>query len=300
MDFVQGVEKALIRRREKEIEADFKMNNVHPSLMLHMPIEEEASKLYTPAMFAKFQEELLSSLRYKCEKIEENEGIAVYKCWIPERDVRLVKICFASSLLVSCACYKFGFIGLLCHHILKVFIVANVDNIPREYMLKRWTRDAKYGKVFDENGQYIEEDRQAHLTLRYSSLSHEASDIATKGSCSIEVYKVAMHWLRRTRKEVEKAIKMQNIEISNSNNGEGSSQQAITSTEVTIHDPPLAKCKENGKRKKAFWEKNHKKKKSKVVDDGLKGLALNGQELLGHAMRLDLANESVSYPPTNG
>ncbi|XP_039130859.1 protein FAR1-RELATED SEQUENCE 5-like [Dioscorea cayenensis subsp. rotundata] len=263
MDFVQGVEKALIRRREKEIEADFKMNNVHPSLMLHMPIEEEASKLYTPAMFAKFQEELLGSLRYKCEKIEENEG-------------------------------------LLCRHILKVFIVANVDNIPREYMLKRWTRDAKYGKVFDENDQYIEEDCQAHLTLRYSSLSHEASDIATKGSCSIEVYKVAMHWLRRTREEVEKAIKMQNIEIPNSNNGEGSSQQAITSTEVTIHDPPLAKCKGNGKRKKAFWEKNHKKRKSKVVDDGLKGLALNGQELLGQAMRVDLANDSVSYPPTMG
>ncbi|KAH7676924.1 FHY3/FAR1 family protein [Dioscorea alata] len=193
MDFVQGVEKALIKSQEKEIETDFKMNNVHPYLMLHMPIEEEASKLYTPAMFTKFQEELLGSLCYRCEKIEDNEGIAIYKYWILERDVKLVKICFASSLLVSCTCYKFEFTRLLCRHILKVFIVANVDNIPSEYKLKCWTRDAKYGKVFDENDQRIEEDCQAHLTLRYSSLSHKASKIATKGSCSIEVYKVVMH-----------------------------------------------------------------------------------------------------------
>ncbi|KAH7661236.1 FHY3/FAR1 family protein [Dioscorea alata] len=134
------------------------MNSVHPSLMLHVPIEEEACKLYTLAMFVKFEEELLDSLNYKCEKIEEDEGIAVYKCWIPERDVRLVKIFFVSSFLESCTCYKFEFTGLLCRHILKVFIVANVDKIPREYKLTCWTRDAKYGKVFDENDQYIEED----------------------------------------------------------------------------------------------------------------------------------------------
>ena len=48
-----------------------------------MPIQEEANKLYTLAIFAKFQEKLLGSLRYKCEKIEENENIAPYKCWIP-------------------------------------------------------------------------------------------------------------------------------------------------------------------------------------------------------------------------
>ncbi|KAH7663319.1 FHY3/FAR1 family protein [Dioscorea alata] len=147
LEFVQGVQNALIRRREKEIEADFKMKNMQPSLLLHMPIEEEASKLYTPAIFAKFQEELLGSLRYKCEKIEENGNIASYKCWIPEKQVRLVQMCSESSFFVRCSCCKFEFAGFLCRHILKVFIVANVDKIPREYMLNRWTRDAKCGKI---------------------------------------------------------------------------------------------------------------------------------------------------------
>ncbi|KAH7670560.1 FHY3/FAR1 family protein [Dioscorea alata] len=265
LEFVQGVDKALIRRREKEIEADFKMNNMQPSLILHMPIKEEASKLYTPAIFAKFQEELLGSLRYKCEKIEENGYIASYKCWIPEKQVRLVKMCSESSFFVRCSCCKFEFAGFLCRHILKVFIVANVDKIPREYMLNHWTRDAKCGKFFDEEGQEVQEDCYTYLTLRYSTLSHEAKEVATKGSCSTEVYKVALHWLRKTREEVEKAVKMQMFEVPNNNIDKCLSQQTIMSTEVTIRDPPLAKCKGNGGRKKAFWEKNLKKRKTKVT-----------------------------------
>ncbi|XP_039134271.1 protein FAR1-RELATED SEQUENCE 5-like [Dioscorea cayenensis subsp. rotundata] len=261
LEFVQGVDKALIRRREKEIESDFKMNNMQPSLILHMPIEEEASKLYTPAIFAKFQEELLGSLRYKCEKIEENGNIASYKCWIPEKEVRLIKMCSESGLLVRCSCCKFEFAGFLCRHILKVFIVANVDKIPREYMLTRWTRDAKCGKFFDEEGQEVQEDCYTHLTLRYSTLSHESQEVATKGSCSTEVYKVALHWLRKTREEVDKAIKMQKFEVPNNNIDKCLSQQTIMSTEVTIHDPPLAKCKGSGGRKKSILgEKSQEKK----------------------------------------
>ena len=66
LDFVRGVDKALVSRREAEIDADFYMNNVMPPLVLHMPIEEVASKLYTPCLFQKFQEELIGSLRYTC------------------------------------------------------------------------------------------------------------------------------------------------------------------------------------------------------------------------------------------
>ena len=52
LDFV---DKALVSRREAEIDVDFYMNNVLPPLVLHMPIVEVASKLYTPCSFQKFQ-----------------------------------------------------------------------------------------------------------------------------------------------------------------------------------------------------------------------------------------------------
>ena len=59
--------KALIKSQEEEIEGDFEMNHVQPSLMLRMAIEEEVSKLYASAMLENVQEELLRSHYYKCE-----------------------------------------------------------------------------------------------------------------------------------------------------------------------------------------------------------------------------------------
>ena len=65
LDLVQEVDNALNRLWEKEIKTDFKMNKMQSSLMLHMSSKEEACKLYTSVMFAKFQEELLGSLHFK-------------------------------------------------------------------------------------------------------------------------------------------------------------------------------------------------------------------------------------------
>ena len=63
--------------------------------------------------------------------MEKKEGMAPCKCWAREKEVRLVKLCFRSSLLINCRCHTFHFSSLLCCYILKVFIVANVDKIPR-------------------------------------------------------------------------------------------------------------------------------------------------------------------------
>lgn len=55
LNFVRSVDKALVSRREAEIDADFYMNNVLPPLVLDMPVEEVASKLYTYAYSKNFK-----------------------------------------------------------------------------------------------------------------------------------------------------------------------------------------------------------------------------------------------------
>ena len=42
----------------------------------------------------------------------------------------------------SCECLKFECDGLLCFHVLKVFIYIGVDAIPECYILRRWTQKA--------------------------------------------------------------------------------------------------------------------------------------------------------------
>jgi zinc finger SWIM domain-containing protein 3 len=44
---------------------------------------------------------------------------------------------------VSCSCKKFEFVGILCSHCLKVLDINNIKHIPEQYILKRWTIDAK-------------------------------------------------------------------------------------------------------------------------------------------------------------
>ena len=45
---------------------------------------------------------------------------------------------------VNCSCEKYtNFVGILCAHALKVLDKKNVKKIPPQYILKRWTREAR-------------------------------------------------------------------------------------------------------------------------------------------------------------
>ncbi|XP_056691713.1 protein FAR1-RELATED SEQUENCE 5-like [Spinacia oleracea] len=46
------------------------------------------------------------------------------------------------EMVVDCTCKSYGEIGILCSHILRVFIVHNVEDIPKQYIMKRWTKEA--------------------------------------------------------------------------------------------------------------------------------------------------------------
>ena len=41
----------------------------------------------------------------------------------------------------------FETLGLLCRHALRILIVKNVTELPVQYNLKRWTKDAKKDSV---------------------------------------------------------------------------------------------------------------------------------------------------------
>ena len=141
-------------------------------------------------------------------KYEEEESAISYKLWIDGLEAKpcIVKVS-SIDYIVKCNCRKFEFMGILCRHILKVFIVMDVQNLREEYVLRRWTRDAKHGSLNDEKGKQIQEDCEPHLTQRYSNLCHEAIEVAIGGPSSTQVYKVALYWLRKAKMEVQIAMK---------------------------------------------------------------------------------------------
>lgn len=52
---------------------------------------------------------------------------------------------------------------ILCRHVLKVFMMKNVQDIPPQYVLKRWTRRANRQTTLTESGGKIMDDCNAIL-----------------------------------------------------------------------------------------------------------------------------------------
>ncbi|OVA05085.1 zinc finger protein [Macleaya cordata] len=110
--------------------------------------EKQAQKVYTIAKFKHFQDELTAGTTY-CEIMNSREGGYVTEYDIRE-DIMIgehkKRMMFVVSFRrqecdVKCSCNLFEFKGLLCRHVLKVFIRNDVLLIPDKYILRRWRKD---------------------------------------------------------------------------------------------------------------------------------------------------------------
>ncbi|KAF7833142.1 protein FAR1-RELATED SEQUENCE 5-like [Senna tora] len=75
---------------------------------------------------------------------------------------------------------KFETWGILCCHALKVFEAYDVKKLHDQYILKRWTKEARTGIIYDAKGNESEDDPKLGRTLQYNSLCHELVNIASE------------------------------------------------------------------------------------------------------------------------
>jgi zinc finger SWIM domain-containing protein 3 len=54
----------------------------------------------------------------------------------------------------------------------------NIKLLPNHYILKRWTREERYGTIRDNKGRSIIENPKLHAMLRYRSMSHKFLNLA--------------------------------------------------------------------------------------------------------------------------
>ncbi|KAF5183311.1 Far1-related sequence like, partial [Thalictrum thalictroides] len=204
-EFLKQLERAITDKRATENDADFESNEM-PVLKLTVDIEKEAAAIYTKEILQKFQDQLLESLSYRHKRVAETGTKSMYNVWKNGQTICSVAFdnCDAST---KCSCQLFEFSGYLCRHILKVFLVEDVQNLPPHYILKRWTKDVKCGPVVDVQDVCLQIEYHEAPMVQYQKLCQEAINLAIKGSSSIEVYKVALRCLRNTLKEVETSLR---------------------------------------------------------------------------------------------
>ncbi|KAJ1428802.1 Zinc finger, PMZ-type [Sesbania bispinosa] len=193
-EFIPRYERGLERRREEERNEDFNTSNFQPLLQTKEPVEEQCRRLYTLTVFKVFQKELLQCYSYLGFKIYEEGGLSRYLVRKCGNDMEKHVVTFnASNLSINCSCQMFEYEGVLCRHVLRVFQILELREVPSRYILHRWTRNAEDG-VFPDIESWSSSQELKNLMLW--SLRETASKYIDAGATSIEKYKLAYEILR--------------------------------------------------------------------------------------------------------
>ncbi|XP_022763840.1 protein FAR1-RELATED SEQUENCE 9-like [Durio zibethinus] len=203
---IKQYEKAVASWNEKELKADYDTTNTKPILKTPSPMEKQAANLYTRRIFMKFQEELVETLANPATKIEDSGTVTTYRVAKFGEDHKAHTVSFNSfETKASCSCQMFENSGIICRHILAVFRAKNVLTLPSQYVLKRWTRNAKTGVVLEDRASELPNNSGGSLSVRYNNLRQEAIKYIEEGAKSIHVYNVAMDALQEAEKKVAAA-----------------------------------------------------------------------------------------------
>ena len=102
-----------------------------------------------------------------------------------------------------CTCHMFEFVGIICRHILVVFVKKFlVHFLPSHYILERWTINAKKHIVHDIFSDVIYVEPQISSTLMRNSLLLQFFKVADARSQSKKKYKHLGQTLQKVHGEL--------------------------------------------------------------------------------------------------
>ncbi|KAJ0978291.1 hypothetical protein J5N97_013765 [Dioscorea zingiberensis] len=205
--FVHQYEKIVQRRREKELFEDFRCNHSQPIRIFNEnSMEKQVANIYTEKIFKKFQEELMASISIVIQDIRYNSSTRDHNFKLIGEATGKENSVTYSYLdgTISCSCKKIESVGILCAHALKVLNLNNIFQIPSQYILKRWTKDAKVGIICHEN---VVEAKDS-FGLRRSKLMNKAAFVVSKAMMTEETQAFFDTFLDAALKNIEDMLKV--------------------------------------------------------------------------------------------
>ncbi|XP_022979146.1 protein FAR-RED IMPAIRED RESPONSE 1-like [Cucurbita maxima] len=187
-EFLKQYGNILQNRYEEEAIADFDTLHKQPALKSPSPWEKQMSTIYTHTIFKKFQVEVLGVVGCHPRKESEDGGITTFRVLDCEKDEHFLVKWHELNSEVSCFCRLFEYNGFLCRHALIVLHMHRFSNIPPQYLLKRWTKDAKSRQANTTEGTEFRQNR----VQRYNNLCKKAIELSEEGSQSEECYNIAI------------------------------------------------------------------------------------------------------------
>ncbi|XP_062021293.1 protein FAR1-RELATED SEQUENCE 5-like [Rosa rugosa] len=188
--------RGLLHQRHYELEEDHINIDEKPKTVMSLDIEDHMAKVYTRKLFYEVQEQLKECFKYKLELLRENVTHCVFKVMrknidtCKSRELTYEKV----SDFASCSCRKFESEGLPCRHVLSYLIkIQDIDKLPIQYILKRWTKAARQSLVLDSDGMEVKDNKA--LLARRTKLFQHATDAIDKAMVSDEASQLFMECL---------------------------------------------------------------------------------------------------------
>lgn len=187
LNFFEQFERLLCDRRSAEMEADVNANQSTkkpPS----MRMLRQAANAYTPSAFKMFEREFelyMDCMLYICG---EMSTIFEYRISVEDKSRdHFVKFDSLNSMM-NCTCKTFEFIGIPCRHMLKVLDMRNIKDLPAQYIMKRWRKDAKSGSSNGGCAFLFDGDPDFSHIKRYNFLCRMFSVAAARAATSDESF----------------------------------------------------------------------------------------------------------------
>ncbi|XP_076944392.1 protein FAR1-RELATED SEQUENCE 5-like [Bidens hawaiensis] len=184
VQFMNCFEMALNAQRHVQRELQNDTTTKRPPIETRLPIERHASYVYTITIFKEVQKEITKGLYHcACSRLETKDGLNIH--YINHKDKRNgfvgeFKVCHHPiDDTFSCSCKGFTRIGYLCRHILKVFQIELIDEIPENYIPKRWRSDVLPSSLFKIESRYgVLVDERSKLRHQFLSLANHCANRA--------------------------------------------------------------------------------------------------------------------------
>lgn len=172
---------------EEEAKADFETRHKQPALKSPSPFGKQMAAMYTHAIFKKFQVEVLGVVACHPRKEREDGATRTFKVQDFEENQEFTVVWNKVTSDIFCFCRSFEFNGYLCRHVMIVLQMFGVHSIPTQYILTRWTKDAK-SKQYRMNPSDMSKSR----VQRYNDLCQRAFKLGDEGSLSHESYNIVL------------------------------------------------------------------------------------------------------------
>ncbi|XP_051124842.1 protein FAR-RED IMPAIRED RESPONSE 1-like [Andrographis paniculata] len=176
--FFENFENLVKSRRYEQLQADSKASTSAYVLPLSIQLLKHAASVYTPEVFKIFQKELGKA--YDCfgTVTRSHETITEYHVSYLERSRYHIVKYDSSDKTVACSYKKFDFSEILYSHRLKILTKNDVLKILDQYILKRWTKDARLGDLHSRMyvGDHSMDDPKKSRKENYDGISLKGVD----------------------------------------------------------------------------------------------------------------------------